>query len=333
MSKTSINYLSDPIVYLSHSNIKVKPKVYTRGFQTTVLPFRDIPTITASQGYSSMQFKDGYRTKSNVIGFCPVLILDADTDTNKGKRSYSIKELLYYLGDSNPINSIIVTTVSHSTDLITEFSDDLTTSEQVPQHRLRVIVALDTAYGITKENYSRFLKTAIHYMNVDPAYFDASCYHIDRQYAPNPNQEVYHIEGENIPTADLLKLMDKFYPAEEPREPFKIQGSSDPKGTYQEQKNYIYINTSKELTATLLQLAGFGVDSSFYVYRTASRQKHNLSIDKFGLLRDWTEDTSYPPIEVVRRFISPTADPLAPTMTEAEAVAYIIGVIDDNDQS
>ncbi len=283
----------------SGTQVANKPKAYTKHFKTEEMQFKEIPKITQARGYSAMIFKGGYRLKKNVTGFCPLVILDADTDLKKGKISYTIKQLKHQL---DGLETIIVTTLSHSKT----------------EHRLRVILPLDTTEGITTANYRDFLKTAIRFMGLDPDYFDNACYGIDRQYAPNPNQEVYHLKGESLPTAYLLS---KIPPPEPPKQEYHpVEG--DIGGTYQEQRDYIFSHTTKEITAHLLQRAGYTVRDYKVFYD--NRDQTPLSIHQVtGLLRDFSLDKTYSLIDTVRNFTNQD-DTSIPYMSEKAAIAIIV---------
>ncbi len=316
----------NPIIYLSHSTNQYKHKVFTKGFNVRILPFRDIPTLTASGGYSTMQYKNGYRLKSNVIGFCPVIILDVDTKPNH--RSYSIQQLQTQLAG---LNAIIVTTVSHSNKTVDELNTETHKIDPVPQHRLRVLIPLTTANGITTLNYKSFLKTAIQFCRLDPRYLDSSCFSTDRQYAPNPNQVIYHLEGDDIPTDYILSICEERNPIEETQELNTfIYKAGDLKGTPQDQKDYIHSNTTPELTALILKSRGYRVTASLQVFYD-NRESNNLSIDpKTGLLRDWRSGKSYSTIDMTRRFIDHTLNKdLTLHLTQTEAIAYIVDLLEN----
>ena len=242
--------------------------------------------------YSTMYFKDGHRLKKNVIGYGNIFIFDIDNDSAKGKYSYKAQEVIERV---KGIKSLIVSTRSHTSN----------------DHRLRLILLADKAPDsvMSEELYVEVMHTIIDFCGLDENLLDKSCFSTDRQYAPNPNNQIhYYVEGDVLPmqfiieTAQTRIRVKRAMAIESKPLPIRARASSTSLQELKDKRKYIKANMTYELMIQVLESKGLKVKASGQVIVPGNKTEA-LKVDKStGVLRDFANETSYDPVSVLHDY-------------------------------
>lgn len=195
---------------ISETPISSGSKAYTDGFEYTMTVWEDMHKITAKYSYSTMIFKNGHRLKENVIGYGNIFIFDIDNKPDKP--SYKAPEVVEAV---KGLKSLIVSTRSHTSE----------------SHRLRLILLADKCANTNMgaELYGEVMHTIIEFCGLDAEMFDQSCFGIDRQYAPNPeNQKQYYIDGDVLPMKFIVDIAQERLSEKKAAKPTPMITSSSP---------------------------------------------------------------------------------------------------------
>lgn len=283
------------LAYFSVSEMPLKqnPKAYTYGFEYTFCTWAELHLVTGKYSYSTMNFKDGHRLKEKVLGYGNIYIFDIDSKPEK--LSYRAQEVQKAV---KGIKSLIVSTRSHTSEF----------------HRLRLILLADATANknMDAELYQEVMLTIIDFCGLDAEMLDKSCFSIDRQYAPNPlNQVHYYIEGETLPMGFIIQMaIDRLKGKKTEVASAKVPIiSAFNGGDLKEKRAFIKEHLSLELMSDVLCERGLTVNRDGKV-TVPNNKTDALSIDiKTGLLRDFANDTSYDPVSVLHDYYHvPLAD-------------------------
>jgi len=149
-------------------------------FSDISVGFENLSKLTSSKRYSSAQFNDGKRKKSNFNGFGNILIYDVDNDAD------SILPLLEAVTLFEEVSSLVVTTKSHQKEKNGIVSD-----------RYRILIPLDEAISIDLSEYSDYYLHVASLLGIE-TYIDNACKDAARMYQPNYCQKVYYSQSEIV---------------------------------------------------------------------------------------------------------------------------------------
>ncbi len=274
------------IAYLTVSETPIKPdsKAYTYGFEYTFVEWLQMHTVTEKYSYSTMIFKDGHRLKDNVIGYGNIFIFDIDSKPDKP--SYTAHEVI---GAVKGLKSLVVSTRSHTSE----------------NHRLRLILLADKCMnsGVSAELYHEVMHTIITFCGLDAEMLDKSCFSIDRQYAPNPiNQIQYYIDGEVLPMEFIVEIAQKTLAEKKAIKPAPAITTTFIGGDLKEKRLFIKERLSFELMSEVMEERGLTVLRDGRVV-IPNNPTDAISIDrKTGLLSDFANSTSYDPVSVLHDY-------------------------------
>ncbi len=279
-----LKYQNPPLdVYFSMSDTPLanNPKAYTKGFSYEFISWDNFHKVTQKYSYSNAVFKDGYRKIDNIKGFGNLLIFDIDNNYDINK----VRE------DLKGVKSLIVTTRSHT----------------VEHHKFRVIIPTDKRINqkISKELYAEILKvTAKHICNLEPQKLDNVCFGMDRQYAPNKNQQHRYIKGDLVPLEHILLIakenLKKVVPTVKPIQQNHIKSNSNL--SYQDKRAYIKEHFTVEFMRDILSSKGLTVRTDGRVI-IPGKKTNAISLDlKSGFVRDFANDISYDPVSLLFDF-------------------------------
>ena len=277
---------------LSDTPLKSNPKAYTHNFVFDSITWDMLHETTKRFSYSTMYFKDGHRRKENVEGYGNIFIFDIDNDSSKGKHSYKAREVIEKV---EGIKSLIVSTRSHTDE----------------EHRLRLILLADEEpnSSISEELYVEVMHTIIKLCGLDANLLDKSCFSIDRQYAPNPNnQKHFYVEGEMLPMKFIVETAQKSLDAKAAQVPqvqplqTQVRESSTSTQEFKDKRKYIKANMSYELMVRVLESKGLKVKECGTVVIPGNKTEA-LSVNKTtGVLRDFANETSYDMVSVLHDY-------------------------------
>ena len=157
-------------------------------FSDISVAFENLSEVTLSQRYSSAQFNDGKRKKSNFNGFGNILIYDVDND---GDSSLPLLEAVKLFEEAS---SLVVTTKSHQKEKNGIVSD-----------RYRILIPLDEAISIDLIEYSEYYLHVASILGIE-AYIDQACKDVARMYQPNSRQDVYYSKSKALLSEKLLRI-------------------------------------------------------------------------------------------------------------------------------
>ena len=277
-----LKYTQEPlIVYFSMSDTPLanNPKAYTKGFSYELSRWEDFYKITQKFSYSNANFKDGYRKAENIISFGNLLIFDVDNN-------YDINQVRT---DLKGVKSLIVTTRSHTKE----------------HHKFRIIIPVDGCLNadVSKELYKEILRvTAEQICNLEADKLDKACFGLDRQYAPNKDQQYRYIRGEVVPLEPIIKIANNnlLTNAVKNVEPIKINHTrSNSNLSYADKRDFIKQSFTPDFMERLLVQKGLTVCNDGKVLISGNNTKA-ISLDlKSGYVRDFAKDVSYDPVSLL----------------------------------
>lgn len=282
ISTYDLKYVEPPFfVYFSISETPLpnNPKAYTAGFGYECTVWEDFYKITQRFSYSNAIFKDGYRKVSNITGFGNLLIFDVDAN-------YDINEVRENL---KGVKSFIATTRSHTPE----------------HHKFRIVIPVDRCMSadVSKELYNELMRvTAKQICDLDPDKLDKACFGLDRQYAPNANQQYRYIKGDITPLDDVLEIAKANLLNARIKRVVPIQmtpSSTTATSSYKAKREYIKNNFSVDYMKDLLYKKGLIVKSNGNIIINGNKTKA-VSLDlKSGYVRDFAKNVSYDPVSLL----------------------------------